>query len=482
MVRKMKNKVMLVIAIVLASLIAPALAACTNVCDTNTQYSCSKSVSTLTKGTSSTLTVTITNKQSEAVNSLAAQLQGSWFSASSSTTTISSIQAGGGNANADFSITPTSTGGQDVCVALGSTCTADCGSVTVNSAAELGVTSLSAPSSVQLSSLVLFTVSTTIQNSGTETAGSQSATTATLASSNSNCVVASPTKTIGTISGSSQNSVSWSVSTENEGSCTLTVSTSASPGGSATSSKSVTITAAAVAAAAAAAAGGGGGGAVAGAVEVAGTKVISDAGKSTITVPEIKAGTAALIKIDKPQETGMRQMAIAVKNTVRNISVVVSKVAQPNVPQPADRIFGYLQIDKANITDADISSVTIDFQVDKTWLNTFKIDKASVRLNRFADNAWTILDTKQTDETETHSVYRAESPGLSVFAISGKELPAAPTATPAATPTPAAAPVSLPQIVQDYGVWIVAFIVAAVILGYLFYHHKHARKLIAKYS
>lgn len=204
---------------------------------------------------------------------------------------------------------------------------------------------------------------------------------------------------------------------------------------------------------------------------------MTEKGKSTITVPQIKSGEAALVKIDKPEETGVKQIAIAVKNAVANIRVVVSKVDKPNVPAAPDKIFGYIQIDKVNITDADISSVSIDFHVDKAWLNANKIDKSKVVLNRFA-NGWVALSTKQLEESATSALYRAESPGLSVFAITGKELAAA---TPAATPRATPAAIQVPQVVKDYGMWIVAFILAAVILGYLYYHGHHHVKKAAKF-
>ncbi len=475
----MKKQMALVVFAFAVLFVAPSLAACSGICSTSDQYSCSKSISTLTRGTSTALTVTITNQQSQAVTSLSAQLQGSWFTASSSSTTISSIQASGGTANADFSITPTVTGGQDVCVYLGSTCTADCGTITVTSPAELSITSMEAPSSAATSSA--FTVSATIANSGTETAGSTSSVTATLTSSQ--CTVASETKTVGTVAGSGTSSVSWSVTAPSSATtCTFSLSASGTPGGSATGTKSVTVSSGTTTTApgSSSSSSSGGGSAITGAAEVAGTKIVTVIGKSTITVPEIKAGASALIKIDKPAETSVRQIAVAVKNTVSNITIIISKAAVPAVPADG-KIFSYLQIDNINITDADISAVTIDFQIDKAWLSANKIDKASVALNRLVGDKWAQLTTKQIEETDTYSSYRAESPGLSVFAITGKELPAATPTTVVTTVSPIIPP-AVARAVQDYGIWIAVFVVIAVVLGYLYYHHEHARKTLKKYS
>ncbi len=422
-------------------LVTPTFAACTNVCDTSNQYSCSKSINTLTKGTSTTLTVTITNMQSQAVTSLAAALQGSWFTASSSSTTISSIQGGGGTASADFSITPTSTGGQDVCVSLGSTCTADCGTVTVSSSAELSVTSISAPSSASASSS--FTVSATIRNAGTETAGSSSAVTATLSSSQ--CTVSSGTKTVGTIAGSGTSSLSWTVTApSSSATCTLSLSASGTPGGTATSSASVSITGSSSSSSSSSSSGSGGGGGASG-TKAAGTKVDVTKGKATVTIPFIAGQKTVLVEITKPEETNVNKFSITIKNAVNNLVIYIEKVAAKpgEVAQPSGKVYHYLKIEKANLTDDNVNSATIDFQIEKSWLSANNIDDSTVALNRFADG-WQKLATTKLNESENYVHYSAQSPGLSVFAITASEKPAAGATTSTTTP-PAGVTTTVPS-------------------------------------
>ncbi len=413
------EKTIFIAVLVLASLlVTPTFAACTNVCSTESQYSCTKSVSTLTKGTSSTLTVTITNKQSQAITSLPAQLLGSWFTASSSSTTISSIQGSGGTASADFSITPTAAGGQDVCVALGSTCTADCGTVTVNSAAELSVLSITAPSSASTSTS--FTVSATIQNAGTETAGSTSAVTATLSSSQ--CTVSSGTKTVGTVTGSGTSSVSWTVTAPSSATtCSFSLAVSGTPGGTATGSKSVTITGAAGTSGTSDTTSAGGGGGAAGTTP-AGTKVTVTKGKATITIPFIAAQKSALVEITKSEETNVNKIAIVIKNAVNNLVINIEKVTEKpsEVSQPSAKVYHYIKIDKVNLTDANVNSATIDFQVEKSWISANNIDDSTIALNRFS-NGWQKLVTTKLREDAKYVYLSAQSPGLSVFAITAAE-------------------------------------------------------------
>ncbi|MEK6837040.1 MAG: PGF-pre-PGF domain-containing protein, partial [Nanoarchaeota archaeon] len=168
---------------------------------------------------------------------------------------------------------------------------------------------------------------------------------------------------------------------------------------------------------------------IARAVTINDTKVTADQNKNIITIPSISKNTAALVNIPNPA-AGVTKIAFAVKNDVSNVSMTITKLDKtPAGPALPDKVFSYIQIDK-NVADSDIASATIEFQVDKNWLSANKIDKSTVTLNRLS-GTWARLVTKQTGETTTHAIYQAESPGLSVFAITGAELPTTvTTATP----------------------------------------------------
>lgn len=72
----------------------------------------------------------------------------------------------------------------------------------------------------------------------------------------------------------------------------------------------------------------------------------------------------------------------------------------------------------------------IKFKVEKTWLANNNIASATIALQRYADNKWNKLSTSKVSEDATYIYFEAESPGLSVFAITGEKKAAAPTACP----------------------------------------------------
>src|SRR3989338_8929290 len=111
-----------------------SFAACSNACSSS-QYTCSLTTTTMSKDTSGTLEVSVTNQQSQSQSSITATLLGSWFTGSTTSVAIPTINAGESKSLA-YTITPNTAGSQDVCVSLG-TCTADCTQVTVTSAADL---------------------------------------------------------------------------------------------------------------------------------------------------------------------------------------------------------------------------------------------------------------------------------------------------------------------------------------------------------
>ncbi len=88
---------------------------------------------------------------------------------------------------------------------------------------------------------------------------------------------------------------------------------------------------------------------------------------------------------------------------------------------PSGTVYRYIELEKTNISDGDIESANFSFRVEKDWIDNNSIDPDSVRLMRY-DEGWEELPTEETDDDDDYRYYRAESPGFSVFAITGDEL------------------------------------------------------------
>ncbi len=193
--------------------------------------------------------------------------------------------------------------------------------------------------------------------------------------------------------------------------------------------------------------GGGGGGApttdqTADATEVTPTDA-DVAAQVEATFTSIAAGKKGTIAIPDTENMPLTEIAINVKNKVSNVKVVVkSLTSKPaNITKNVSgEVLRYLNVEHTNIEDADIDNVTIKFKVEKTWTTEKNIDPAAVALNRYSEDTWNALPTTKTGEDTTYVYYSAESPGLSVFGISGSVTVPPPTPAPTTLPPTTVAP------------------------------------------
>jgi PGF-pre-PGF domain-containing protein len=163
------------------------------------------------------------------------------------------------------------------------------------------------------------------------------------------------------------------------------------------------------------------------------TKVLLAKGNANITIPSVAAGKMTNVSITKTENVAFRQINISVVNSVNNIKIVITKLAG----SPASvthiiegKVYHYIQIDKTNFTDTDLSKVYIKFAVNKTWLTDSEVDKTNISLYRWTNNKWNELTTTFLSNDSSEAFYQAESPGFSYFLIGtkgGEVTPATPT-------------------------------------------------------
>lgn len=155
------------------------------------------------------------------------------------------------------------------------------------------------------------------------------------------------------------------------------------------------------------------------------------------SIPKGKTGT---ISIPETEDVPLTEIAIKVKNKVTSVEVKVKALASKpsDITQSiAGRVLRYLEIDHENIEEDDIDTLTIKFKVEKSWITENNIDADKVVLNRFSEGQWTALTTTKESEDTKNAYYSAESPGLSVFGVSGSIVSAVPATTVAPPVMPA---------------------------------------------
>jgi PGF-pre-PGF domain-containing protein len=130
---------------------------------------------------------------------------------------------------------------------------------------------------------------------------------------------------------------------------------------------------------------------------------------STINSP---AGGIALVIIPDVNSK-VQEIDIKSKNAISG-SLNISQVLQPS--STLTNAYLYFQVSETNFTDNDVSNATIDFKVEKSWLNQYNITSDKIALYRF-NIIWSSLPTTQLSNDSTYVYYSAASPGLSLFAI-----------------------------------------------------------------
>ncbi|MBI5697816.1 MAG: PGF-pre-PGF domain-containing protein [Thaumarchaeota archaeon] len=201
--------------------------------------------------------------------------------------------------------------------------------------------------------------------------------------------------------------------------------------------------------------------------------------QETEKVTKIENGTSATFNITKSDTLKVESIEVEVKNTVSNVEVTVKESSLPagaNVAIAADQgaVYKYLEITKTNVQDADINKVKIKFKVEKSWATANNIDPATIALQRLVGNDWTTLTTSKVSEDSTYYYFEAESPGLSVFAITGKKLPT-PTTTVITTTTTAVVPPVVPGVSTGY--MFVIFLVVLIAIALYFVLKSRKKKI-----
>ena len=134
----------------------------------------------------------------------------------------------------------------------------------------------------------------------------------------------------------------------------------------------------------------------------------------------------------QPTETGTREF---------NISVRQWDASSETNESTNDRFFegtgssaiGYVEVTHSN-SDDDIEGVTFQFRVRSAYLDEHDIESEDLALYRDETGRWNELDATEVETTDTHHVFEAESPGLSLFAVGAPDS-TEPTSGPDATVT-----------------------------------------------
>lgn len=131
---------------------------------------------------------------------------------------------------------------------------------------------------------------------------------------------------------------------------------------------------------------------------------------------------------DGEQTSFVDEISFKSKNDAQNveISVVNHGNNKPeDVPSSSESdsetVHSYMEINHKNLDNDDIEDVSIKFRVEKSWLEENNKEPSSVGLKRYNNDNWDVLAVSQFDETDTHYIYKAQTPGFSHYSIYAEE-------------------------------------------------------------
>jgi len=165
--------------------------------------------------------------------------------------------------------------------------------------------------------------------------------------------------------------------------------------------------------------GGGGGGSGSG----SGTSD-PDAGTSQSRLwDKITAGSTATFNITK-SGIPFTYVSFKVTEEANDVELTVTKLSSrpSSVPAYSGTVHSYVSITKSGLKDTAVSYAVIEFKIERKWFTANNGLAKNIVLVRYDRNEWNELPLNITDMDANTYFFRAESPGLSTFAIVLKEV------------------------------------------------------------
>jgi PGF-pre-PGF domain-containing protein len=137
------------------------------------------------------------------------------------------------------------------------------------------------------------------------------------------------------------------------------------------------------------------------------------------TIESIPSGGTATVNLQQT-DTGIDSIEITAAQNLSNVTLNIQRLieAPEGVEEPTDHaVYGWLNIE-SNADPDSISSLTISFKVEKSWLSEQELAADQVILMRYVDGQWQELSTTYLSEDTFYVYLQAVTPGLSTFVIS----------------------------------------------------------------
>lgn len=185
----------------------------------------------------------------------------------------------------------------------------------------------------------------------------------------------------------------------------------------------------------------------------------------------------------------LTKITVNLKTALSSASLNVVKLASVPVAAPSEKAYQYFNITKSNFNDTNIDNATIEFAVNRSWIDSNGFNNVS--LARYS-NGWSKLKTDMITAGAASNTYKAYTNGFSYFAVVGEKSVAAQQPSQPETPQqpsqqpkteqqpPQQPPPSAPQNNTSYIIVIIAIVLAAGAIGLYFAGKKGLLKMPQK--
>ena len=155
-------------------------------------------------------------------------------------------------------------------------------------------------------------------------------------------------------------------------------------------------------------------------------------GKVSKVFGEVTAGKSVSMKVSN-KDLAVKQIVITISNPVKTFTIGVEKLdSKPGTitKDVSGKVYKYMEITKTGITNNDLSSAVVQFDVKQEWLTNNSLTTSDVKLFRWTGQ-WDELPTTFKEKVNSSARFEATTPGFSTFAVGSASVqPATPTTTP----------------------------------------------------
>ena len=113
----------------------------------------------------------------------------------------------------------------------------------------------------------------------------------------------------------------------------------------------------------------------------------------------------------------LKEISIVPKEEIKNAKIIVKLNKENPTNAKLSKAYSFFTINHTDLNESELKSITMVFEVNKSWLSTTTASANDVFLLRYENDQWAKMPTQLLEESAKTYIYKATVPGLSYYAI-----------------------------------------------------------------